>query len=150
MQAQVGRGPPRGRGRRSSTEHSTFSVNTECFLKQVSRGRVSAGTVFGFCRTPLTILKMLLHFLFLEQLGHYEVHKNHLFKLPRGRSISDLSQGASSPRTHVAGFAPPTAAPNTDSQQEGGAPRQQQTEKFPPQPLAHPLGDLAWGRRPPL
>lgn len=145
MRAQIGRGPPRGRGRRSSTEHSTCSVNTECFLKQMSRGRVSVGTVFGFCRTPLTILKMLLCFLFLEQLGHYEVHI-----LPRGRSISDLSQGASSPRTHVAGFAPPTAAPNTDSQQEGGAPRQQQTEKFPPQRLAHPLGDLAWGRRPPL
>lgn len=64
-------------------------------LKRMSTGEVSVGTVFGFCRTPLTILKML-SFLFLQQLGHYELHKNYLFKLPRGHSISDPSQGASS------------------------------------------------------
>ena len=65
------------------------------FLKQMSAGKVSVGTDFGFCRTPLTILKTL-SFLFLQQLGHYELRKNYLFKLPRGHLISDPSQGASS------------------------------------------------------
>lgn len=46
------------------------SVNRQYCLKQMSSGRVSVGTVSGFCHNPLTILKMLLCFLFLEQLGH--------------------------------------------------------------------------------
>lgn len=46
------------------------SVDTECLLKHMSRESVFVQIVSGFCRTPLTSLKMLVCFLFLEQLGH--------------------------------------------------------------------------------
>lgn len=79
-------------GEAERTQHRALRLPCEhSFLKQASTGKVSVGTVFGFCHTPLTILKMLC-FLFLQQLGHYELHKNYLFKLPRGHSISDPSQ----------------------------------------------------------
>lgn len=122
-------------------------VNTECFLKQISRGRVSVGTFSGFCRTPLTILKMLLCFLFWNSRAIINCTKTTSSDSPEDVQFQIWAKLLPLWRAHGAGLAPPTVAPTTDSQQEGRAPRQQQTEKFPLQLLAHPPGESVWGRR---
>lgn len=83
---------------------------------------------------PTDYSKNVLCFLFLEQWGHYELWGNHLFTLPRGGSISNPSQGASSLRASVAGLAPPRASPNW---LPAWGQRQERTEKFPLWLLAH-------------
>ena len=61
----------------------------------------------GFCGHSLWVLSHPTNFLFLQQLGHYELHKNYLFKLPRGQSISDPSQGAASLKGPCGWMQPP-------------------------------------------